>query len=119
MLKYASGIWGTLRLDNIERVHITACTRFLGVPLRSPDKMVHGELGRYPLYVNSTLRCLKYWLRVLKMDDSRLPKQAYTMMMSMVENEKKCWGAEVQNVLSINGFYCVWLQQGIRNERSF
>ena len=52
---YASEIWGTLRLDGIEKVHMMACKRFLGVPLRTPNKMVYGELGRYPLFVNSTL----------------------------------------------------------------
>ena len=76
--------------------------------MRTPNKMVYGELGRYPLFVNSIFRCLKYWLRVLKMDDSRLPKQAYKMMMSMVDNEKKCWGTEVNNVLSINGYFIVF-----------
>jgi hypothetical protein len=119
MLMYASEIWGTQRLENIERVHMMACKRFLGVPLRTPNKMVYGELGRYPLFVNSTVRCLKYWLRVLKMDDSRFPKQAYNMMISMDESEKNCWVTEVKNVLSRNGFYCVWLQQGVGNEKKF
>ena len=79
-----------MRLDDIEKVHMMACKRFFGggVPLRTPNKMVYGELGRYPLFVNSTLRCLKYWLRVLKMDDSRIPKQTYKMMILMDENEK-------------------------------
>ena len=103
---YASEIWGTVRLDGIKKVHMMACQHFLGVPLRTPNKMVYGELGRYPLFVNSTLRCLKYWLRVLKMD-IRIPKQAYKMMILMDESEKKCWVTQVKNVLSKNGFYCV------------
>ena len=65
ILMYASEIWGTVRLDGIEKVHMMACKRFL-VPLRTPNKMVYGKLGRYPLFVNSTLTCLKYWLCVLK-----------------------------------------------------
>ena len=56
---YASEILGTVRQDGIEKVHMMACKRFfLGVPLRTPNKMVYGELGRYPLFVNSTLQCL-------------------------------------------------------------
>ena len=77
ILMYASETWGTVRLDGIEKVHMMACKRLFGVPLRTPNKMVYGELGRDPLFVNSTLRCLKYWLRVLKMYDMRIPKQAY------------------------------------------
>ena len=81
--------------------------------------MVYGELGRYPLFVNSTPRCLKYWLRVLKMDDIRIPKQTYKMMILMDESEKKCWVTQVKDVLGKNGFYCVWLQQGVGGEKNF
>ena len=81
--------------------------------------MVYGELGRYPLFVNSTLQCLKYWLRVLKIDDIRIPKQAYKMMILMDESEKKCWVTQVKDVLRKNGFYCVWLQQGVGDENKF
>ena len=45
---YASEIWRTVRLDVIEKVHMMACKRFC---LRTPNKMVYGELGRYPLFV--------------------------------------------------------------------
>ena len=102
-----------MRLDDIEKVHMMACKRFLGVPLRTPNKKV------YPPFVNSTLRCLKYWLRVLNMDDIRIPKQAHKMMILMDESEKKCWVTEVKNVFSKNGFYCVWLQQGVGDEKTF
>ena len=37
---YASEIWGTVRLGGIEKVHMMACKGFLGVPLRTPNKMV-------------------------------------------------------------------------------
>ena len=77
MLTYASGIWETLKLGNIEKVHMMAYKRFIGVTLRTPKKIVSGELGRYPLFVNSTLQCLKYWLHVLKMGDMRTHMQAY------------------------------------------
>ena len=81
--------------------------------------MVYGELGRYPLFVNSTLRCLKYWLLVLKMDDIRIPKQAYKMMILIDEREKKCWVTQVKNVLSKNGFYCFWFEQGVGDDFFF
>ena len=116
---YASETWGTVRLDGIEKVHMMACKRFLGVPLRTPNKIVYGKLRRYPLFVNSTRQCLKYWLRVLKMDDIRSPRQAYKMMILMDESEKKCWVTQVKNVLSKNGFYCVWLQLGVADENKF
>ena len=53
------------------------------------------------------------------MDDIRIPKQAYKMMILMDESEKKCWVTQVKNVLSKNGFYCVWFQQGVGDEKKF
>ena len=66
MLMYASEIWGTERLDNTERVHMIACERFLGVPQKTPNKMVSGGPGRYSLFVKSTLRCLNYLVASFK-----------------------------------------------------
>ena len=37
----------------------------------------------------------------------------------MDESEKKCWVTQVMDVLSKNGFYCVWLQQGVGDEKKF
>ena len=56
----------TLRLDNIERVHMMACKHFLRVPLRTPNKMVYDSL-----FVNSTLRCLNYYILVEGFEDGR------------------------------------------------
>lgn len=116
---YSSEIWGLTRLDTIERVHIQACKRFLGVPIRTPSKMVYGELGRFPLFINSYIRCIKYWFRLLQMDHDRLPWQAYTMLVNMDENGKVCWVTHVREVLCRSGFYFVWLQQGVGNVAGF
>ena len=116
---YSSEIWGLQRLECIERVHLLACKRFLGVSIRSPNKMVYGELGRYPLFVNSFVRAVKYWLRLLQMDIHRLPKQAYLMQLSMDKDGKKCWVSDVRTILCEYGFHFVWLNQGVANEKGF
>ena len=87
---YSAEIWGLHRLSNVERVHTFACKRYLNVPLKVPNKFVYRETGRYPLYVNSAVRCIRYWLRILKLDPRRLPKQAYTMLFNMDERGKNC-----------------------------
>ena len=77
ILLYSSEIWGLERLENIEKIHLMACKIFLGVPVRTPSKMVHGDLGRSPLYINSYVSSVKYWFRLLEMETDRLPKKAY------------------------------------------
>ena len=74
ILLYSSEIWGLQRLDSIEKVHLLACKRYLGVPIKTPNKMIYGELGRYPLFVNSNIRCIKYWFRILQMKKTQTSK---------------------------------------------
>ena len=99
VIPYSAEIWGLHRLSNVERVHTFARKCYLNVPLKVPNKFVYGETGRYPLYVNSAVRCIRYWLRILKLDPARLPKQAYTMLFNMDERGKNCWATSVRNIL--------------------
>ena len=119
ILLYSSEIWGLQRLDKIEKVHVLACKRYLGVPLKTPNKLVYSELGRYPLYINTYIKTIKYWFRLLDMDASRLPKQAYLMMVTLDKKGKKCWVTGVREILSKSGFLEVWLNQGVVNMKLF
>ena len=119
ILFYSSELWGFQRLDNLEKVHLLACKRFLGVPLKTPNKIVYGELGRYPIYISTSIRCIKYWFKILKMPDHRLPKQAYKMMLTQDDNGKKCWVSHIKELLSKAGFYYVWVNQGTVNINAF
>ena len=39
------------KFDQIERVHLYACKRILRVLGKTPNDIVYGELGRYPLWI--------------------------------------------------------------------
>jgi hypothetical protein len=119
VLLYSSEMWGLKRLDNIEKVHTLAIKRFLNVPLKVSNKLVYGEVGRYPLYINSAVRCIKYWLKLLKLDISRIPRQAYVMLKNLDEQGKTCWATYVKNTLFSLGFGYVRLQQGVGCEKTF
>ena len=90
-----------------------ASKRFLGVPVRTPNKMVYGDLGRFPLFINSYISCFKYWFRLLEMGNDRLPKTAYEMLLCLDRNEKDCWVSRIREILCETGFNFVWLQQGL------
>ena len=119
VLLYGSELWGVTRRPNVEAVHLFACKRFLGVDTRSPNSMCYGELGRYPLFVNSTVRAVKYWLRLCRLPESRLPKQAYLMLSNVNLPEEKDWAKSIENTLSRNGFAYVWQSGGSVNEKTF
>ena len=76
VLLYSAEIWGLHRLSNVQRVRTFVWKRSLNVPLKVANKFVYGESGRYRMYFNSAISCIRYWPRMLTLDISRLPTQA-------------------------------------------
>ena len=81
--------------------------------------MIFGDLGRYPMYVTTAVRCVKYWFRVINLPADRLPKQAYNMLMHLQGLGKKTWAYHVKLLLCNNGFGDVWLQQNVGDLSAF
>ena len=48
--------------------------------MRTPNDLVYGETNRYPLFVNSAVRCIRYWLKLTRMEASKLPSKAYRIL---------------------------------------
>ena len=123
MLLYASEIWGMSKSSSIESAHLFACKRLLSVSNRTPNHMVYGETGRYPLYIDSTLSSLRYWLKVSKMPDTRFPKQALIMLKNMietnVENNVKNWLYDVKLCLETYGYQSAWKNGSVEHEAAF
>ena len=59
MLNYGAEAWG-LEADHtpIERIHLFAIKSFLNTSIRTPNAMVYGETGRYPLFMSTYVKCV-------------------------------------------------------------
>ena len=119
ILLYSAELWGLNKLEHFKKIHMLACKRFLGVPGRTPNKMIYGELARYPLYINSYCACMRYWFKLLQMDASRLPNKAYQMLQNMDSVGVHCWVSKIREILCLTGFNIVWLQQGVGDVKAF
>jgi hypothetical protein len=124
MLLYAAEIWGFVRFHVVEAPHLFACKRFLNVSPRTPNTMVYGELGRYPLYIDSAVRAVKYWFKLQNMMLVRLPRQAYEMEKTRFlrqENKENVqnWVYCLKHCFDIFGFSEVWINGGVGDEKVF
>jgi len=81
--------------------------------------MVYGDLGRYPLYVNSHVACVRYWCKLLEMNIERLPRKSYQMLLELDICGKQCWVSKVREVLCATGFNIIWLQQDVGDAKLF
>lgn len=99
ILLYGSEIWGSFSLtkklkqqgfESLTEIYLkerndffpqeNICMKFykyaLGVSKQSTNIAVRGELGRYPLYIETILQMIKYYIRTLSMPENCLVKEA-------------------------------------------
>ena len=95
ILLCGSELWVCFDCPNVEKVHMYACKRILDIFSQSPNHMVYGDLGRHHLSVLASARCVKYWLRLNKLLNSRYVEMAYNLLKSKAEEGKENWASAV------------------------
>ena len=88
ILLYGSEIWGYENVKLIEQVHLKYCKRILNVRNTTPNFMVYGELGRFPLEINLKMRMISFWCKLVQ-NDVKLSSVIYRLMLSLKEKGKK------------------------------
>jgi hypothetical protein len=87
--------------------------------------MVYGDLGRYPLFIDSAVSAIRYWFKLQNMFLVRLPRQAYEMdknsFLRIPRNEPNLdnWACAVKRCFDTCGFSYVWVNGGVAHEKLF
>ena len=114
VVQYGAELWA---LDtaavHCEKIHLFALKRFLGVDRKTPNDLVYGELDRFPITINSVIKCIKYWLKLCCMLDERLPRKAYMMLYKLDEKGNINWVSKVRIFLYEYGLGYAWMNQGV------
>ena len=76
---YGCEIWGFSYLDTIERLHLKFCKYVLCVYKSTPNVMIYGELGRYPLSISVKVRMITFWANVINCNTSKLTGVLYSL----------------------------------------
>ena len=66
ILLHGSEICGYENIKIIEQVHLQFCKRILTVRTTTPNFMVYGELGRFPLEIKVKMRMVSFWNKLLQ-----------------------------------------------------
>ena len=120
IMQYGSEVWGLEQSSAYcEKTHLYALKKFLCVSMRTPNDFVYKELNRYPITVNSIVNCIRYWIKLVQMDNHRLPYKAYRSLYVLDERNKKTWVSNIRKCLCENGFAYAWFQQGVGNVKIF
>ena len=84
VLNYCSEIWGYHEGKYIQIIHTKFCRKVLSVRQSANLCTLYGELGRVPFYINK-INMIRYWLKLLNMNETSLPKTMYSMLKKDVD----------------------------------
>ena len=109
MLTYGSEVWGLIAdHSTIERV--------IYLPKNAESACLQRNRQVPIVYL---LRCIKYWLNVLRIQEDRLPMKSDKMLYNLHCDNKNNWASSVCFTLYRYGFGHLWENQGVCDVRSF
>ena len=53
----------------------------LGVGRDVRNKIALGECGRFPIYIDTCVHVIKYWCRIIYLEDNQYRRQCYYMLL--------------------------------------
>ena len=88
ILLYGCETWGFGKNDIIERIHQIFCKLQLHVKTSTPNVMVYGELGRYPIDIDIKVRMITYWSKPILGNPSKMSSLSYKLLyIKKIQNE--------------------------------
>ena len=64
----------------LEKVHLRYCKLLLKLLTSTPNYMIYGELGLFPIELDVKLRMLSYWARLLTGKETELSYLSYNIL---------------------------------------
>jgi hypothetical protein len=65
ILTYSAEIWEFENKNIIEKIHLKFRKKILGVKTSTPNFMVYGEPGRYPMELQIKIKMLCFWNKIV------------------------------------------------------
>ncbi|XP_071115244.1 uncharacterized protein [Haliotis cracherodii] len=119
ILLYGAEICGCKGSQIVETFHTKFCKFVLGVGKYVSSTAILAECGRNGLHVDYHMKCVKYWCKLIRMNDERYPRQCYLLMKKLDECGRITWATHVKYLLDIYGFGNVWFEQNIGDVKCF
>ena len=117
ILLYGCEIWGYENIDILEKVHLKFCKLLLHLKPTTPNYVIYGELGRYPLNIDIKIRMISYWIRILKGKQEKLCFIVFKLLLKL-ENDstlRSSWLNYISNIFNECGLSYIWSYQNFYN----
>ena len=123
LLEYGAEIWGDKVWREGEALQLEMGRRVLGVSKNTTREVVRGELGLSRIRSRRTLLRLKFWVKLLRMEESRLVRKIYERRRREFEEggrrDKKNWCYWTWISLKELGMENIWESENFGNPNAF
>lgn len=112
---YGAEIFGYIEGKNIETVHSKFLRKILCVRKSTNLDALYGEIGRCPMAIHRKIIMIKYWSKILKLNNNCILKKTYNMLKEDADNNMsyngKNWAFQIKTMLNQIGMSNIWLYQ--------
>ena len=112
IILYGSEVWGFENIQIMEKIHLKFCKRILDVRLTTPNCMVYGELGRYPLEIRVKMRMVSFWEKLVQ-SENKFSSILYRLMLQIHQsgNHDFKWISFVMSIFDNTGLSYIFANQ--------
>jgi hypothetical protein len=125
-LEYAAEVWGDGKWLQAERVQQRMARRILGCPSTTAQVALRGEMGWWTLQGRRDLLRLRFYGRLISMDEDRTVKQVYRLARSELpplrryrKNRTQSWCVYTRHLMLQLGFQKEWEQEFVGDLKSW
>lgn len=106
-------MWGGCSWLEAEQLQTEAGRRILGVLEKTANDVVRGEMGWWTLKSRRDLRRLKFWGRIVRMDEGRLVKQVYNHFKASTVLKRNSWSFYTKRLLMDLNLGHLWVSEEV------
>ena len=83
VLLYGCEIWGFGNNDILEKVQLKFCKLLLHLKSSTPNCVIYGELGRYPINLDIKVRMVSFWVKLVCGKPTKLSATIYKLLFKL------------------------------------
>ena len=117
ILLYGCEIWGFGNNDVLEKVHLKFCKMILNLKTSTPNYMIYGELGRYPVEIDIKIRIISFWAKIICGKQSKISCIMYSLSHHLYsqQNFDIKWIKCLEKILNETVFSNIWQTQTFKS----
>ena len=115
VILYGSEIWGFENLDVLESIQLRFFKIILHLKQSTPNFIVYGELGIFPISIQIKIRMINFWCRLVRGNETKFSSLLYKLLHVYYTDygyESK-WLKFIKNILDDCGMSNVWQNQTV------